>query len=140
MKPRRPLVMYHGERDNHLGKIHQLFKDKRGKVYLFRGIRAWFGEVYRLEAPDRILRRPTAIESDWKPTEAEEREYHSQVLIVKNMRMQNRKAMKLKRPPDDLVTSVNLFRPYYLGLNEIDRRRLLGWFANECSKRRGRRK
>lgn len=133
-------VMYHGERVNHFDKIYQVFKSKDGKTHNFTGIKnIWFGSVYVMEK-DTLKRKPEAIETDWQPTDQEREEYEAAKIVVKATRQNKLKAMKLKQPHQNIVRAIELIRPFYLHLSNLDRRRFIEWFENECSKKKGKKK
>ncbi len=130
------LVMYLGERVYWNEKTYQLFKDQKGNEYKYSGIkRIYFGEVVKLLPGDKMEVRPKTIDTEWKPTESEEKEYEAQKLVVRALRQEKLKAYKIKKPAANLTRAVKLFRPYYRLLNNIDRGRLISWFENECSKK-----
>lgn len=137
-------LMYLGERIGHFGKIHQVFKDKRGKTYTWNGIRGvWFGSVYEAENKKggqlTMSTRPDEVSTDWRHREQERIEYDAAKLAVAGQRQRNLGAMKLRAPPRDIMNAVACVRRYYLALSDNERRRLIDWFANECSKK-GRKK
>jgi hypothetical protein len=128
-------LMYLGERVRIDGKIHQCFRDKRGKEYHWMGVKGlWFGSVYVSE-DDKMAVRPEAVESDWKPSDEDIRKYEANKILVRARRQANQKAFEFKKPHPDLMKAVSLVRPFYLMISEIDRRRFMEWFSNECSKR-----
>lgn len=127
-------IMFMGERI-HFGKIVQFFKDAKSIPHHFSGIKnIWFGSVYEMN-DDKIKVNPTAIETDWVPTDEERDEYEAQKLVVRAHRQARKKAMDIKKPHEKIVRAVELIRPFYLSLHNIDRRRFMEWFANECSRK-----
>lgn len=130
-------VMFHGERVDHYGRLTQLFKERNGKEAVFTGIKGiYFGEVY-LMTDNRMNRKPESIENPaWDPAEKDRLEYEGQKIVVRNWRANRRKDMQLKKPHPKIVTAVDLLRPFYQTMGEIDRRRFMGWVSNECSRRK----
>lgn len=129
-------VMFIGERVGWHGKVIQVFKNKRGKEHVFRGIKnLWFGSVYIMEDNQMSVRPVSIDESEWKPTEKEELEYEAQKIVVKAHRQNKLKAMKLSKPHANIQRAVELIRPFYNHLPSLDRRRFLEWFENEISKK-----
>lgn len=128
--------MFHGERVGFSGKILQCFRDRTGKDHNFTGIKwVYFGCVYPMVG-DSMKRKPEEIEvEDWKPTENDRNEFEAQKLVVRAKRQAMKKAMDLKKPHDDITRAVGLIRRFYVGLDNLDRRRFMDWFANECSKK-----
>lgn len=132
-------VMYHGERVSLFGEINQLFKDRKGEESRFRGIkRIYFGNVYEMNGIS-MNSKPEPIEAGWSPTEKEELEYEAAKIAVSGHRQEQRKDMELKRPNKKVVQAVELLRPFYLVMSNVDRKRFMGWVSNECSKK-GRRR
>lgn len=139
MKKKIVALMYHGERVPFVGTPLQVFKDKKGKEYRWSGRKhVWFGSVYEAEYMEpgvlAMLKNPKELLATWQPTEKERLEYEAAKLGVTSYRQNRKKAYELKKPHPDLVKAVLLFRPFYFALQNIDRRRLVDWFENECSK------
>lgn len=135
MKPKK-LVMYLGQRVNWAGEIYQEFKDREGNSYAYQSIKGvYFGEVYPLLPGDKMNRNPKAVETDWLPTEQDRREYEAQKIVVAAKRQERLKAMKIRKPHPDITRAVGLIKPFYLWLNNLERRRFIQWFENECSKK-----
>lgn len=132
-KQKKVLVMYLGERISVIGKVAQVFKDKRGEEHWFSGIhRVYFGDVYTM-VDDRMSRKPVSVDSEWKPTDMDRLEYEAQKIVVRAHRQAKLTAMKMKKPHADITRAVALVRPFYWHLSTLDRRRFLEWFANACS-------
>lgn len=134
-------IMYHGERVYRF-RIQQLFKDKRGKEHYWTGIKyVQFGSIYEAEKKDKhfsLDRKPLSVEvKGWEPTEQERLTYESQKLVAKARRQENRKAMELSRPHNDITRAVNLLRPFFRQLNRIDQERFSSYLSNEMSKKVG---
>lgn len=134
-------VMFLGERIRGWShKIEQLFKAKDGKEFFFSSIkRPWFGTVYEMDlkadGSASMAIKPKEVECDWEPTEKERQEFEAQKAVVISERQARQKAMQLKRPHDDIVRAIKLIRPFYRALPEVNRRRFMEWFANECSRK-----
>lgn len=138
-------LMYHGERVNWRGEIIQLFRDRKGEEFYWSGRKhVYFGEIYestkkgRSKAADHVMARnpKMVVDETWSATEKDRAEYEGAKVACTDARAQRKKAYELKKPHKDLVRAVELMRPFYLSLTDNDRRRLIGWFANECSKKR----
>lgn len=135
-------VMYHGERVGLFGEIFHLFKEKNGTERRFGGSfkRVRFGDVYPM-VDNRMKTQPEVIiPQPWEPTDQELHEYEAAKLAVRHEREQRKKDMVLKAPNPKIVQAVDLLRPFYQTMKDSDRRRFMGWVANECSKKKGRRK
>lgn len=133
-------VIYHGEHLTHFGKIYQLFKDKKGIEYNYTGVKmVWPGLCYELLPGDKMNRRPNQItdyrrvfemtENDWVKSEA-------QKIAVKGFRLEQRKAMEVKKPHLDITTAINLLKPFYRGLSRFDQKSFVSYLENEMSKRK----
>ena len=138
-------VMYLGERTDWRGEIRQLFRDRKGEDFFWAGRKhVYFGEIYEIEkkgggkAQDHLMAKaPKRVEVEgWEPTEKERTEYEAAKVACTDARAQRRKAYEFKRPNEKMVRAVELMRPFYLACTDNDRRRLMGWFSNECSKKR----
>lgn len=130
------IVMYLGERVHWSNKIIQLFKSRDGKEYHFKGIKAWVGNCYRLETGDKMQRRPEVLETNWEMSEKEKLEYEAQKEIVKFHRLNQRKAMELKKPHKDIVQAIYLLKKFYHSMDSIDRKRFMQYLDNQLSKRK----
>lgn len=131
-------VMYVGERVSQMGKVYQLFKNKRGKTFPFSGLRyALLGHCYEM-AKDQTLKTnlSAAGVEGWEMTEAEHIECEAQKQVVKTHRLKKRKAMELKKPHTDIVRAICLLRPFVRSLDLWDQKRFMDYIANACSKRK----
>lgn len=129
-------VMYMGERVVQYRTIIQLFQSRDGKEHWFSKVKhPWFGTVYEMNADGTMAVRPKSVETDWEPTKLERSQWEAAKIVVASFRQEQRKTMKLKRPHDDITKAVNLLRPFYKPLTNIDRRRFIDWVANECSRK-----
>jgi hypothetical protein len=127
-------VMYCGERVGHF-RVGQLFKDKRGKEYSYRGVkRVWPGCVYEISSDNKIDIRPKEISCDWEMSEQDRLEMEANKVAVTAYRLERRKAMELKRPHKDIVKAVELLRPFYRNLGHFDQARFVGYLRNQMSK------
>ncbi len=127
--------MYLGERVGFSGKVIQAFKDEKGEEHFFKGIKSvYFGDVYEMKN-ETMSGKPAQVESDWKPTEKDRLEYEAQKIVVRSYRQERQKEMKVKKPHANIARAVELMRPFYIPLSNLDRRRFIAWFENELSKK-----
>lgn len=142
MSKAKRLVMYHGERVDMMGRISQVFKDRSGHAYTYAGIKnVRFGCVVHLLSGDKMKVRPESVEpSPWEPTDQEVTEYEANKIAVLDTRARRLKDLKLHKPNRRIVEAVDLLRPFYLSMHNFDRERFMRWVAQECSKKKGRRK
>ena len=138
-------VMYLGERADWRGDIRQLYRDRDGNdLYWSPRKHVYFGEIYETEKKGRgkkqehLMRKaPKRVEVEgWEPTEKERTEYEAAKVACRDSRAQRKKDFEFRKPAKQLMTAVDLVRPYYLSCSDQDRRRLMGWFSNECSKKK----
>lgn len=128
-------VMYLGERVN-VFKIGQLFRDKRGKDYWYRGVKGvWFGSIYEIDDKESIKIRPAEVDAaGWEPSEKDRAEWEAQKAVVKAFRLEKRKAMQLKRPHADIVKAIQLLAPFWRSLDRFDQERFSKYLANELQR------
>lgn len=132
-------VMFHGDRVDVFRKPYQLFKDKAGAEHRYSGIRGVaFGRVYATEDGKMKIHPEALTPAPWEPTDKEWAEYEAQKIVVSEWRQSRRKDMALHKPNPKIVQAVELLRPFYLSMTDLDRRRFMGWVGNECSKKKGR--
>lgn len=129
-------VMYHGQRAGiYNNKVYQLFKTRDGKEYWFSRVKGlWFGDVVQM-IKDRIEIRPETVKTTWEPSEKERLEYETNKVLVTAARQERLKEMKLRKPHKNILSAVFLIAPFYRSMSDLDRRRFMKWFANECSKK-----
>lgn len=133
-------VIYCGERVGLFGRIHQLFKDKKGKEYSYTGIKdAMVGYCYEVSAKDQMSLRPKTVEG-FPMSEKDKLEMEAQKLAVRAERLMKRKAFELKRPHPDIVRALKLLAPFYRGLTRFDQDRFMSYLGNEMSRKPKRRR
>jgi D-lyxose ketol-isomerase len=138
-KEKREVLVYCGERvPVFSAKVLQLFKDAKGNKYHYSGIKGvYVGECYAA-IDEQMKIRPEIVppEEAFALSTKDRIEAEAQMLIVRDWRAERKKAMELKRPHANITRAIDLLRPFYLGLNDLDRRRFAGYLRNEMSKRK----
>lgn len=127
-------VMYLGERVTFLGKVYQVFKDKKGESFSYTQIKnVWVGDCYEITNDGKMSRRPSSV-TGWEMTEKEKLESEAQKVAVRAHRLQQRKAMQLKKPHPNIVSAIKLLRPFFRSMGRIDQERFTAYLTNEMSK------
>lgn len=132
-------VIYVGERaDPMWNKIWQTFRNAKGELYRYQSLKnIYVGECYWTFDDGKIKTRPEKVE---KPklslTDQERRDYEAHKEIAKQVRLERRKAMELKRPHPDIVKAINLLKPFCINLGPSDLSRFTQYLKEQLGKRK----
>lgn len=135
MKGKNRVVLFLGERVDHMGNIFQLFRDRNGEQFRYTKIkRPFFGDCYEIDKEEKMKTRPESVKG-FEPTDKERLEYEAQKLCVVAERLSRKRAMKLRSPHPDIVRAIKLLRPFYRSMTRTDQNRFTQYLENELSKR-----
>lgn len=141
-------VIYLGEQVDIIGHINQVFRDKKGKVFKYNGVKGvWPGSCYLIDVnPDGSSTIKTRPESVEKPkiefSEKDRLEYETNKEIAKHQRLLNKQAMDIKKPHEDITRAIQLLKPFARSVSNIDLNRFMGYLKNQLTKptKKGRRR
>ncbi len=133
-------VMYHGLRAHALtDKLYHIFKDKKGKEFHYTGNFRFIypGGIYWQLVGERMNVRPeSAIDMEWVWTEEDRKQYEAHKEVCKQVRLERRKQLELKRPHPDITRAIMLIKPFVNGIGMTDQERFFRYFKNQCTKRK----
>lgn len=130
-------VVYLGERMETFGKITQVFRSARGRVFRYSGIKGvGFGDNTAVTKDGRIAVRPKVSEErKIAVTPEEEAEFSAHAQIVKHERARRRKQLELKKPHPDLVRAIQLLAKFTGRMDRLELSRFCQYVETELSKK-----
>lgn len=130
--------VYIGDAVNMFGKITQQFKDKKGAVLTFSGIKGvYINDTYMIDvANGQMKTKPEAVaDSKLKMTDEDWLKYEGNKIAIKLTREKRRKDMQLRQPHGDIVKAIKLLRPFCRNMDLLTLGRFIGYIENQLSKK-----
>jgi hypothetical protein len=131
-------VIYLGERPDLFGQIKQIFRDRKGRIYSYKGVRGvYFGCSYLVSKDGMIETRPKEFDKQKLTlTEQDHLDFSANVEICKHIRAKQKKALEVKKPHPNLVNALDLLRPFTRNMDNLELTRFTDYIKNQLSKKR----
>ena len=132
------VVMYVGERSDVFDRITQVFVDRKGNEIRFKGIKGiHVGGCYLCDTKaGKMNVRPDKVPNDgFEMTDELWKKYEAAKVVIKDIRLTNRKIMEVKKAHPDIVRAVNLLKPFTRNLGKYELSRFTRYLENELSKK-----